>query len=143
MSSPATKVRSTLITLLTAEFGPDYFAVVPGKLDNSLGFDGAIIGVFPIRERPAGNDRLELQTTLQVQLFGNWNAQTDPHDIVDPAIVEGWAWRFGQMLANYKQTGDSTVWWFQLDSIDYQNDPTGSCTRFTATVTARGDNPTY
>lgn len=143
MSSPATQARSILIDLLADEFGPDYFAVRPGKLDNSLGFEGAVIGVFPVRERPAGNDRRELQTTLQVQLFGNWNNQSDPYDIVDPAVVEGWAWRFGQMIANYTQTGDSTVWWFQLDSIEYQNDPTGGCTRFVATVTARGDNPTY
>lgn len=143
MSSPATAARTTLISLLTAEFGSEGFAIRPDRLDKSLGFDGAVIGVSPVRERPNPQDRLELWTTLQVQLFGNWNPQTDPNEIVDPTTVEAWADRFRSMIGNYKQTGSSTVWWFQLDGIEYDNDPTGNCTRFTATVTARGQNSAY
>jgi len=141
MSSPATTARNTLITLLSAEFGPDNFAVRPDKLDKSLGFDGAVIGVYPIRERPNSRDRLELQTTIQVQLYGHWDPQTDPNEIVDPSTVEAWADRFRTMIGSYTQTGTSQVWWFQLDEIVYENDPTGNCTRFCATVMARGANP--
>lgn len=142
MSSPATTARSTLIDLLVAEFGPDQFAVRPDRLDKALGYDCAVIGVYPVREMPNPRDRLELLTTLQVQVFGHWNPETDPNEVVDPVTAEAWAWRFRQMIANYKQTGTSDVWWFQLDTIDYQNDPTGNITRFVATVTARGGNPT-
>jgi hypothetical protein len=129
--------------LLSAEFGPDQFAVRPDRLDASLGHDGAVIGVYPVREMPNGSNRMELLTTLQVQLFGNWYHETDPNEVVDPSTVEAWAYRFREMIANYKQTGTSDVWWFQLDGIEYPNDPTGNITRFVATVTARGANSAY
>ena len=141
MSSPATAARTTLITLLTTEFGADNFVVRADKLDKSLGFDGAVSCVCPLRERPNSRARLELQTTIQVQLFGHWDPQTDPNEIVDPTTVEAWADRFRTMIGGYTQTGTSRVWWFQLDEIVYENDPTGNCTRFCATVIARGDNP--
>ena len=141
MSSPATAARATLIDLLTTEFGSDNFAVKSDRLDRSLGIDGAVIGVSPVREVPNSANRLELLTTLQVQLFGGWSPQTDPNEVVDPTTVEAWAARFRSMIGSYQQTGTSTVWWFQLDAIEYSTDPTGNCTRFTATVTARGDNP--
>jgi len=129
--------------LLEAEFASDYFAIRPDRLDSSLGHDGAVIGITPVREQPNPADRMELWTTLQVQVFGAWNPQSDPNEIVDPTTAEQWAARFRQMIADYTQTGDSTVWWFQLDAIEYTNDPTGSCTRFVATVTARGANSAY
>lgn len=141
MSSPATSARLILIDLLSTEFGDDNFAVRPDRLDKALGFDGAVIGVHPLRERPNPADRLELMTTLQVQLYGHWNPQTDPNEIVDPVTVEAWANRFRTMIGAYTQTGTSDVWWFQLEEITYESDPTGNCTRFCATVTARGSNP--
>lgn len=143
MSSPATAARTTLMTLLEAEFGPDQFEVRPDRLDASLGFDGGVIGVAPDNEQPNPSDRMELWTGLTIQFYGYWSPETDPNEIVDPSTVEAWAWRFRQMIANYKQTGTSDVWWFQLDSIEYGDDPTGNCTRFVASVTARGANPAY
>lgn len=141
MSSPATTARSTLMSILETEFGSDNFAVRADRLDNSLGFDGAVIGVSPVREVVNATNRTELQTTLQVQLFGAWSQETDPYEIVDPTAVEGWADRLRRAIGAYQQTGTTDVWWFQLDRIEYSDDPTGNCTRFTATIMARGQNP--
>ena len=141
MSSPATTARTTLLTLLSNEFGSEGFAVRGDRLDRSLGFDGGVIGVSPVSEVPNSRDRLELLTTLSVQFFGAWSPETDPNEFVDPAAIESWAYRFRALVASYKQTGTSTIWWFQLNSISYEPDPTGNCTRFIASVVARGENP--
>jgi len=143
MSSPATNARLVLMSLLEEEFASDNFAIRPDRLDGSLGHDGAVIGVYPVREQPNPSDRMELMTTLQVQLFGAWTPQSDPNEVVDPTTAEQWAARFRQKIADYQGVGDATVWWFQLDGIEYVTDPTGNITRFTATVTARGANPAY
>ena len=127
--------------LLEAEFGPEHFAVRPDRLDTSLGFDGGVIGVSPDSEQPNPADRLELLTRVTIQFYGPWNPETDPNSYVDPAVVEAWAHRFRMMIADYTQTATSDVWWFQLDGIDYGDDPTGNCTRFIASVLARGSNP--
>jgi hypothetical protein len=129
--------------ILRDEFEPEGFVVRPDRLDISLGFDGAVIGVSPDSEVPNGADRMELLTGLTVQFYGHWNTETDPNDIVDPTTIETYAWRFRQAVANYRQTGTSDVWWFQLDSIEYGDDPAGNCTRFVAAVTARGANPAF
>lgn len=142
MSSPATAARTALIDLLVDEFAADSFAVRSSRLDASLGHDGGVIGVSPLREMPNPSNRWELWTTLQVQFFAPWTPQTDPNEAVDPTPIEAWAWRFRQMIDQYQQTGTSDVWWFQLDTLDYGTDPTGNSTRFTAQVTARGENPT-
>lgn len=143
MSSPATAARSILLTLLSTEFGSEGFAVRGDRLDKSLGFDGGVIGVSPVSEMPNPRDRLELMTTLSVQFFGAWSPETDPNEFVDPTAIESWAYRFRGLIANYKQTGNSAVWWFQLNGLNYEPDPTGNCTRFSAVVVARGENSAY
>jgi hypothetical protein len=129
--------------LLQTEFGSEGFAIRSDRLDTSLGFDGGVIGVAPDRESPNSENRIELDTVLTVQFYGPWSSETDPNDIVDPVTVEAWAWRFRTLIANYQQTGTSSVWYFQLDDLEYGDDPTGNCTRFIASVVARGENPAY
>jgi hypothetical protein len=132
-----------LVNLLQAEFGSEGFAIRSDRLDISLGFDGGVIGVAPDSEIPNGSNRLELDTTLTVQFYGPWSEQSDPNEIVDPITVETWAWRFRMLISNYQQTGTSSVWYFQLGDLEYGDDPTGNCTRFIASVVARGENPAY
>jgi hypothetical protein len=143
MSSPATAARKTLIGLLQAEFGNEGFAIRGDRLDPTLGFDGGVIGVAPDREAPNSNNRMELETVLCVQFYGPWSPETDPNEVVDPITIESWAWRFRLLIANYEQVGTSDVWYFLLDELEYGDDPTGNCTRFVASVVARGENPAY
>lgn len=141
MSAPSTTARQTVQSIISDEFSAERISVRPGFLDTSLGQYGPCAGVVPVSEEPNPDDRLQLITTLQVELYAMWEADPDPERIVDPATIEDYAYRFRTALGDYQQTPTSSIWWFRLDELTYDADPTGNISRFVAVVSAYGQNP--
>jgi len=141
MKSPTTEAREYIQEILTAEFKAERITVRSGFTDNSLAQNGVTAGVFPISEMPNYDDRLELHTSIGVDLLAVWDADPDVERIVDPSVIESYANRFRVALAAYEQTGTDSIWWFELNELNYDTDPTANITRFSATVVAHGTNP--
>lgn len=141
MPAPTTQAREYIQDILNAEFKPERISVRAGFTDNSLAQYGVMAAVYPISEEPGQDVRLELRTAIGVDFLTVWEPDPDVERIVDPAVIEGYANRFRLALAAYQQTGTSDIWWFQLDELNYETDPTGNITRFSAVVTAYGQNP--
>ena len=140
--SPTTQAREHLIDILNTEFKSDRISVRPGFTDNSLGQTGLVAAVYSIGEEPNPDDRLALMTTLQVEFLSIWEPDPDVDRVVDPATIESYAHRFRTAVADYAQTGTSDIWWFQLEELTYETDPTGNYSRFSARFTAYGHNQT-
>jgi len=141
MPSPTTQARQHIQDILNAEFKTERISVRVGFTDNSLAQYGLVAAVYPIREEPQPDDRLALLTTIGVDFLTIWEPDPDVDRIVDPATIEGYAYRFRTALGAYQQTGTSDIWWFQLEELTYETDPTGNISRFNAVVVAYGQNP--
>jgi hypothetical protein len=140
--SPTTQAREHLIDILNTEFKSDRISVRPGFTDNSLGQTGLVAAVYSIGEEPSLEDRLALITTLQVEFLALWEPDPDIDRVVDPAVIESYAHRFRTAVAAYQQESTSDIWWFQLEEVTYEADPTGNYSRFSARFTAYGQNTT-
>lgn len=127
--------------IITTEFKPENIQVRSGFADASLGQYGPVAAVSPIAEEPSPDNRLHLITSLALEFFASWQPEADPDIVVDPAVIESYVYRLRLALSTYTQPKTSTIWWFQLDEVIYEPDPTGNITRFVATITAHGDNP--
>ena len=141
MIAPSTVARRTVQEIIATEFKDENVQVRSGFADASLGQYGPVASVSPVSEEPGVDDRLQLVTTLALEFFASWQPETDPDIPVDPEVIESYVYRLRLALAAYTQTPDSTIWWFQLDEVVYEPDPTGNITRFVASVTAHGNNP--
>lgn len=137
--APETQARQALISLLTTTFAAEGFSVSSDYLHASVGSEATRIGVSPLRSNPGNRDNNVLEMTLFVQFYGKYRLRIDPNQRVDPGVIEGYVERFREAL----RTGDpntSSVWYFQLTSVNYPLDPTDNKSRFEATVMARGNN---
>ena len=139
--APTTQARQHIQDILNAEFKTERISVRVGFTDNSLAQYGLVAAVYPISEEPQPDDRLALLTTIGVDFLTIWEPDPDVDRIVDPATIEDYAYRFRTALGAYQQTGTSTIWWFQLEELTYETDPTGNISRFNAVVVAYGQNP--
>lgn len=141
MSSPSTVARTALQTLLNAEFAADNIVVRSDRLDASLGQEGTVVGVSPVREYADGANRLHLLVEMRVQFYGRWDADGDPGRVIDPAKVEAYADRLRRAVGAGHPAVSADLWWFDLIEVTYPADPTGNITRFEATVLAHAQNP--
>lgn len=142
VKSPTTQAREYIQSILNTEFANERISVRAGFTDNSLAQYGVVAAVYPLNEEPNFDDRLELLTTIGVDFLAVWEPDPDADRVVDPAVIETYAYRFRVALSEYKQTATSTIWWFSLNELIYDNDPTGNISRFTATIVAHGENLT-
>lgn len=140
ITSSATEARTVIMALLAQEFKPEGIEIVGDLLHRSVGNKGARIGVSPLREAPWTKSSLILQTNVFVQFYNQWEEIIDPLQIVDPTTIEVFAERFKRKLFKNDPNTNST-WFFSLISLAYPPDPTDNITRFEATVTAWGNNP--
>lgn len=140
VTAPETSARDALILLLSTEFGPDQFPVKSDKLHGSLGSDGTVIGVYPERMVSNPSQRLEAQYPLVVQFYGKYTLKVDPKQTVDPRWIEERAERFRRALRTITDPRTGEVWYFNLERVEYPDDPTGNKSRFEAYLTARGNN---
>lgn len=143
-ASPSELLRSELATVLRDEFNAEGITVYDDKLLDASGEDGAQAGTYPESEEEFPGNANALLVTVRVQLFNRWSSEwTDaPDQHVDPATIERWADRFRQAVKAHNATRGKVdeLWYFRVQRIDYQDDPTGNRTRLTATVIGVADN---
>jgi hypothetical protein len=143
VTPPETALRDRIIAALTVEFEPEGFKFLSDRLHGSLGREGAIGAVYPGTSlTPPGNE-LIIEPTAYVQLFGQWNAEVNPKQTVDPTPVEEWAERIRRALQadDFPGTGaTSHLWFYGVTRIEFPPDPGGNITRLLATVVGKGQN---
>lgn len=142
MASPFETMATAIITAFNAEFGAEGFLMIPDRLHESLGRDATAVGISPVEDVSSTRNRLVQETWAEVQFFDLWTDEISPDTMVDPFRITEYADRFRRVLRTTKAQNTNTgdVWYFDVDRIQYPNDPTGNKTRFVAQIRAYGDN---
>jgi hypothetical protein len=143
VTAPETELRQRLITVATAEFKSESIVFKSDKIHDSLGHDGvAVGGVYPGPAEEENGQGLVQRTTVFIQIYTAWDKKVDPHQEVDPALIEGYAERLRRAVEddNNGAPGDQHLWYYRITRIEYPPDPTGNITRLIATVTASSQN---
>lgn len=140
--TPYHQAATSLKTIIDSEFSDLGVSAQQDRLHEALGFDGLAVGISPEDETPMASDYNTMQITLFVQWYDKWDKKIDPKQAVDPFDITTKGDRFRRACKTYQQAnpGTTQVWYFNVVSIRYPNDPTGNKTRFEATVRAFGDN---
>lgn len=143
VTAPETVARQRLIALIEAEFAPESLEVRSDRLNESLGQDGPLGAVFPSTATEDPRNGLVLSSLLNVQLFRQWSNDLDPTQTVDPSAIEEWAERLRRACrADIDAAGWSEhLWYYRVQKIDYNPDPTGNISRLIASVEAVSQNP--
>jgi hypothetical protein len=139
------EVAATAIkVIIDAEFEPDGYTAIHDKLHEALGTRRTEIGIAPADEgwqRHPNNANVR-ETFIEVRFFDRWDKEIDPAQTVNPFRITNYAARFEEAVqrasANMPGTGD--VWYFDVLSIGFPDDPTGNKTRFEAQIRVHGNN---
>ena len=128
--------------IIDAEFVGEAWAADQDKLHESMGWDGRVAGISPIRQGKNSRNANVKETYILVQLYDIWDKEISPNTQVNPTAISGFADRFERALETYQQSSVKTnaVWYFEVDSLEYPDDPTGNKSRFHATIKVTGDN---
>lgn len=141
VTAPETAVRRRLIDLLETEFASDGLEVRSDKLNDSLGLNGNIAGVYPGTAIGKRGQEIVQETAVFIQIFRKWDKEVNPNQTVDPADIEEWAERLRRAARVDNETGGGAqLWFYEIQKIEYPPDPTGNVTRLLATVLARSQN---
>jgi hypothetical protein len=140
VTSTSTVAREEVIAALNAEFAGEV-DFISDKLDDSLGSDGNYGAVYPYLEEPQLGQLNVWDSRMVIQLFLQWDKVVDPHQQVDPAIIEQMAERLKRALQGDPSSGNTPHFWYMnIIRIEYPDDPTGNKTRLEAIVEASGQN---
>lgn len=142
VTAPESALRARLIEVLNTEFEGDSIGFTSDKLNESLGQNGALGGVYPGPAQEMMNQGLVLEVTSYVQLFHQWNPKVDPNQAVDPSLIETDAERIRRAVqaADATTPGNAHLWYYRVTKIEYPPDPTGNISRLLATVVATSQN---
>lgn len=134
-----TEFREAVKALVTAEFTAEGFPVKSDKLADSVGHDGPMAAVYPEREAP-GESGVSQAMLVVVQVYNRYELNVDEYQTVDPAVIEGWAWRLLRSFKGNSSPSTNKVWWFNVAMIEYPDDPTGNKTRFLMHIEGHAPN---
>lgn len=142
MPSPFETVATAVIGVFNTEFAPEGFVMIPDRLHESLGRNSVAAGVSPVEDVANSRNRVVQETWVEVQFFDLWTDEIDPTTMVNPFTITGYAERFRDALrrAQAQDPGTGQVWYFDVDRVQYPNDPTGNKSRFVMTIRAFGNN---
>jgi hypothetical protein len=140
MAAAITELRNAVKATVAAEFAAEGFEVVSDKLHDAVGTDRAIAAVFPEGERPHSSGIVSA-FLVSVQVFARWDPQIDPNQRVDPALIEGWAWRLQRRINPESAVNSANLSYYVVNDVIYPDDPTGNKTRFVMGITGYGHSP--
>lgn len=140
VTDPYTLVANEIERILLEEYAVEGFRVVHDNLHPAVGAEGTRIGISPESEVPRTTNMIVNDIRLTVKFHGRFNGEVDPNQRVDPRKVTNLAERFRRAIKRANQIGNQHVWYFNLTSLQYPDDPTGNKTRFHATIVAEGQN---
>lgn len=141
-NDPYEQVALALKSIIDTEFAPQNVTAIHDRLHESLGTDRVEVGISPESWRPKARDRNSLETFVLVQYYDIWDKDIDPNQQVNPIVITNKASRFMRAVQNHQASavGTADVWYFDVESIEFPNDPTGNKTRFHAIIRAHGQN---
>ena len=142
VTAPETALRTRLITILKKEFEAEKVEFRDDKIHESLGMEGPVAGVYPELSEEAFGQGLVQETTVEVQLFGQWTREINPEQTVSPASIEEWAERLRRAVNKDGQgtPGTDHLWYYRVMRITFPDDPTANKTRLVATIMAESTN---
>ncbi len=142
MASAYETLATALKAIIDTEFTPEQFVAVHDRLHESLGSDRTVIGISPERWLPSPRNRNVKLTYLLVQFYNRYDLDIDPTQKVDPLVIADYAERLERAIQTQQAStpGSSEIWYFDVDSVDFPQDPTGNKSRFHMIVVGRGDN---
>lgn len=140
MAGAMTELRAAVKATVEAEFASEGLTVQDDKLHESLGIDAPIAGVYPEAERPHSSGAVGIYI-VGLQVFQRWDPQIDPTQKVDPAAIEAWAWRLQRRMRPESTVNGENISYYVVSEVLYPDDATGNKTRFVATLTGYGHNP--
>lgn len=140
--SPFQIAAEGIIAAFNDEFSAEGFVMIPDKLHESRGRRRVDVGVSPLRDTLMPNNSVVQNTIIFVQFYDIWDEKISPDTQVNPYTITGYAERFRECVqrSQVQYEGSSQVWYFDVQSIEYPDDPTSNKTRFEATVCAYGNN---
>jgi hypothetical protein len=138
MPSAYSIAANALYAICEATF-PDV-PVVHDKVHEAVGYKGARIGIAPIRQPMNARNKLVQETWIEIRFMGAWNKEVTPDQQVDPRTVAEQAELLMAAIRQTDVTVSGEMWYFNVEQIDYPDDPTGNKTRFYMTLRAWGNN---
>ncbi len=142
MASAYETLATALKAIIDAEFAPEQFVAVHDRLHESLGSARTEIGISPENWRPTPQNRNVKLTYVLVQFYNRYDLDIDPSQRVDPLIITSYAERLESAIQTQQAStpGTGEMWYFDVESVDFPQDPTGNKSRFHMIVLGRGDN---
>lgn len=138
MASSYSIAANALAAICTATFPT--IPVVHDKVHEAVGYNGPRIGITPIREPMNTRDKLVKETWIEIRYMGRWDKEVTPDQQVDPRVITEQAALLLTAIRNTDVTVSGDMWYFNVELIDYPDDPTGNKTRFFMTLRAWGNN---
>jgi hypothetical protein len=140
VAAAITELRQSIKASITTEFAAEGLIVLDDKLHDAMGTEKNIAAVFPEGER-MDSSGIVSRFVVSAQVFMRWDPQIDPAQIVDPGIIEGWAWRLQRRMLADSNVNGANVSYYIVSEVLYPDDPTGNKTRFVLTAVGFGHNP--
>lgn len=142
MTSAYVEAADQLKVVLDATYAPEGLVTEHDDIHESLGFQGARLGIAPDERGDIvrGDNALVQETWIEVKLFGVYNLEVNPNQAVDPRAITLLAERLRRSIKASNQAATGSMWYYNLMQIRYPRDPTGNRTRFVATLRAFGNN---
>ncbi len=140
MSAAITELRAAVKATLETEFAAENFEVRDDKLHDSMGIERAIAAVFPEGERRHSSGVVGM-FLVSAQVFMRWDPQIDPAQVVDPGLIEAWAWRLQRRMQAESSVNSANISYYVVNEVIYPDDPTGNKSRFVMGIAGFGHNP--
>jgi hypothetical protein len=141
-ASPYEVVATALKTIIDTEFAPEGFTAIHDNLHESLGRERVAIGIAPVEDEVTDRNNVVQETLLEVKFYLVWKPEISPETQVNPFQIAEYAQRFRDACRQARNAtpGTDMMWFYDVQRVQYPNDPTGNKTRFVATVRALGNN---
>jgi hypothetical protein len=135
-----TIVANHLEAVINSTFAAEGVVARHDVVHESLGQQGPIVGIAPVRDLSLLSDRVVQNTYVEVRYLDHWQKMVDPTQAVDPRSITAKADRLRVALRDALLTPSGELWFFSVDETTYPNDPTGNKTRFYMVIRAWGNN---
>lgn len=142
MASAYETLATALKAIIDTEFVQEGFVAVHDRIHESVGSERTSIGISPERWIPTPQNRNVKLTYVLVQFYNRYQLDIDPEQVVDPLVITNYAERLERAIQTQQAStpGTGEMWYFDVDSVDFPQDPTGNKSRFHMVVLGRGDN---
>jgi hypothetical protein len=140
--SPYEVVATALKTIIDTEFAAEGIKAIHDNIHESLGRRRVSVGIAPDYEASWARDAQVQETWITVKFYDLWTDEITPETVVNPLKITAYAERFRDAIrrARVNDVATGQMWFFDLQRVNYTDDPTGNKSRFVASIRAYGNN---